>query len=60
MAEPQRQLHIRVPVKLHRALRVRAAAEDKTVQELVVEILSNEIDGKLEDEIPAKGGSHDE
>ncbi len=43
MAELQRQLHIRIPVRLHRALRVRAAAEDKTIQELVVEVLSKEL-----------------
>jgi predicted HicB family RNase H-like nuclease len=51
MTESQRQLHIRIPARLHRALRVRAAAEDKTIQELVVEVLSKELaTNSLEDD----------
>lgn len=39
MSDPLRQLHIKVPEQLHRQLRIKAAAEDKTVQKLVIEIL---------------------
>ena len=39
MNDTLRQLHIKMPEQLHRQLRMKAAAEDKTVQKLVVEIL---------------------
>ena len=62
MAESQRQLHIRIPTRLHRALRLRAAAEDKTIQELVVEVLSKELATMSleDDDTPAEGGFNDE
>jgi hypothetical protein len=62
VADSQRQLHIRIPSRLHRALRLHAAAEDKTIQELVVEVLSKELAAKPleEDDNLAEGGFNDE
>jgi len=62
MAESQRQLHIRIPLRLHRALRLRAAAEDKTLQELVVEVLAKELACNLleDDDTLAEGDCNDE
>lgn len=37
--EELRQLHIRIPAELHRAIRIKAASHDKTVQEVIVTIL---------------------
>ncbi len=62
VAESQRQLHIRIPTRLHKVLRLRAAAEDKTIQEVVVEVLSKELAAmSLKDvDTPAEGGFNDE
>jgi plasmid stability protein len=43
MVDQHRQIHIRVSAELHRALRLRAAVEDKSIQDLVVEILSERV-----------------
>ncbi len=47
MADPHRQIHIRVPARLHRALRLLAAAEDKSIQDLVVQILTKNVPPSL-------------
>ena len=62
MKEQQRQLHIRLPEQLHRALRVRAAADDKTIQELVIEILTTHLapDSLVDEDHPVGGTSNDE
>jgi plasmid stability protein len=40
MKESLRQLHVKLPEELHRQLRIKAASDDKTVQQLVIDILS--------------------
>lgn len=62
MPEKHKQLHIRLPIRLHRILRVRAATEDKTIQELVVEILSKQLSSSLNegDDSHTEGDFNDE
>lgn len=37
----QRMLHIRVPVSVHKSLRIRAAEQDTTIQKLVVRMITH-------------------
>ena len=46
----QKQVHIKMPYKLHKKLRVRTAVEETTIQEYVIQAIKSQLtkDGKRE------------
>lgn len=55
-----RQLHIRVPLWLHRALRLPAAADDRTIQDVVVSVLTRQFAGGQDSAVePEEDGDGD-
>ena len=40
----EKQIHVRLPVDVYKALRIRCVNEDKSVQDFVTEVLSKELE----------------
>lgn len=53
-SDSMRQIHIKLPVPLHKRLKVQAALHDKTIQEYVVDALEVRIAGDESAELETK------
>ena len=40
-----RMIHVRIPLEVHRGLRIRVAEEDSTIQDWVAALVENEVRG---------------
>lgn len=45
-APEERQIHVRLPVELYKALRIRCVNEDKSIQEFVEGLLARELEDR--------------